>query len=499
MLWKLLWKEAREQLWRGIILTTVALLAVPLGYLLGDRADMSGQSSCDWAATCIFIASLIAPVWISSGFTASERRAGSFDVLLALPVRPVFLFTIKAFAGLVAFMLPMFLGFLAMILCLRHPSFDSRTYSALLLLTPVALYFLLLTFTAPARSESRAAMIGVLALLACIIWGFILVLIYEREAPPLYWLFPNPLLLLLAKHPDAPRATEVLLQLLTLCLWAAAALWRFLRLASNTGTGSEEQQLPITRTLLAPLPHPPLLWKEIREQFSVLAIAFWAAIGVAIISALVEIAESIRYGSNTGFLDIYGLMLQIMLIAGTVAPLLISIVLGVGAVAGDLDERLLHFWSGQPIPIRRWFWTKYLVSAVGILLLLVLPLAIAAGGSSLFDLDGASSRDNVATNLRTQASTAFIAVIVILPLAHALSIFLTALIRRSMYATITAVLILLVLTATPFLNGDNLIHILSHPDPFWPYIALLFCCSVFLAIVLLFSARTLLIRNYRLA
>ena len=41
-------------------------------------------------------------------------------------------------------------------------------------LVSISVYFLMLTVTASTRSESRAAMIGVLAILVCTIWAFLL-------------------------------------------------------------------------------------------------------------------------------------------------------------------------------------------------------------------------------------------------------------------------------------------------------------------------------------
>ena len=316
------------------------------------------------------------------------------------------------------------------------------------------------------------------------------------EAPPAIWLVPNPFMLLVSKEQVDPAASKMVIEAVILLFWAAAALWRFLRTASNTGTGSEEQPLPLTRTILRPLAQPPLLWKEVREQFSVFAIAFWTAVGVALMTVIVEVADSLHAGNGPAesLVDVYRIMLQVMLIGGLVMPLLISVVLGVGAFAGDLDQRLLHFWRGQPIPIGPWFWTKYLVSAVGIFLLLIVPLSFAAGGSSVFGTD-----DSDVGHIRQIAWLEFIAVIVIVPFAHALSIFLASIIRRTMYATIATILLLIAIAAIPLFGGLNLVQLLTDPVVPSQYTLYLFCGGALLAVGLLSAARHILANDARLA
>ena len=100
MINNLVWKEAREQLGKSLILLVAAMGCVGLGYLLGIKdLDRYHEFSMTWAAACLIALSIIAPIWIASGFTAAERRAGSFDVLLALPVRPFIVFLIKTIVG----------------------------------------------------------------------------------------------------------------------------------------------------------------------------------------------------------------------------------------------------------------------------------------------------------------------------------------------------------------------------------------------------------------
>ena len=505
MILKLIWKESRENLWKAVILTVVALAVVFFHHARNDFSDDAGA----W----LLILSCIATLWVAASTAAAERSAGGLDVLLALPVRPLLLFVVKAGVGLITLLLPLLLALLAIHFEFREPTNQN---SLDLCLTAIAIsvpfYFAILSIAARARQESRAAMIGVLIFLASPARGLLVVLIQLDQRDVLWGLFvPNPLFVLFdGQAPDPTKLIPV--QIFITLFWICVAAARFLRNASNTGTGTQEKQLPLTRTFLAPLPHPPLLWKEVREQFSVFAIAFWSAAGIAIIGALVQIVDLAHTGDKVSFLDIYGFMLQVMLIAGAVIPLLISIVLGVGAFAGDLDERLLHFWQAQPIPINRWFWTKYLVSAAGILLLLIVPLSIAAGGSTLFDFTdhGGGYGPHPATRLREQAWIAFVAVIVIFPFAHALSIFFASIIRRTMYATILAIVTLLVIVFAPWPTaitisngrvylGFNLAEMLTGSDQSSQTIFCTFVMSLLLASLLLLASRHLLSRNWRLA
>ncbi|HUO10896.1 MAG TPA: hypothetical protein VM008_21520 [Phycisphaerae bacterium] len=502
MIRKMLWKEARESAWKFMILTGALLTIVGIVFY-------SATSPMDCAPWLVF-GSAVATVWIAAGSAATERRAGSLNVLLALPVRPVTIFAVKSCISLLTVLVPFALA--AVAVALKFPELHSRNALAECLcaiVIPIPLYFSILAAAAGSRQESRAAMIGALELLVFFAWVFFVILLFRHQARPAWYLFvPNPFFVLLIR--DNPRADDMIpVQLLITLFWLSIAAVRFLRTATNTGTGSEERHIPITRTLVLPLEYSPLLWKEIREQIGVLAIAFWSAIGVAVIAGLIT-CEEMRH-ENGRFLNAFAAMLQVMLIAGGLMPLLISIVLGVGAFSGDLEDRLLHFWRGQPIPTHLWFWTKYLVSAVGIFLLLVLPLSVAAGGITLFDLSDARFGLGNATQFRQQAWTIFIAVLIILPFAHALSIFFVSIIRRPMYATILALIVLAAVAFIPIFTRTgapvsfsglpycNLAEILSNPGEPASLILTLFAISLILAALLLTASRRLLSRNWRLA
>src|SRR5262249_15538893 len=111
MISRLLWKEFRENIWKAAILMAVSLLCIALGNVT-EAGSGSGlrEARFEWGMACLFIISVIAPIWLASGFTAAERRSGSFDVLLALPVRRTLLFLIKALTGLVTYFGPILLA-----------------------------------------------------------------------------------------------------------------------------------------------------------------------------------------------------------------------------------------------------------------------------------------------------------------------------------------------------------------------------------------------------
>lgn len=56
-----------------------------------------------------------------------------------------------------------------------------------------------------------------------------------------------------------------------------------------------------------------------------------------------------------------------------------AVVVAVGLFAGDLQPRLLHFWRARPVSLEQWFWGKYAIGVVLVLLVLDgLPLLLQA-------------------------------------------------------------------------------------------------------------------------
>ena len=66
-----------------------------------------------------------------------------------------------------------------------------------------------------------------------------------------------------------------------------------------------------------------------------------------------------------------------------VLGILWATVVGSGVVASELAPGLGHFWMSRPIPIRYWFWFKYLIGLIAILLVLD-GTTIAVSWNSLF-------------------------------------------------------------------------------------------------------------------
>jgi len=496
----LIWKEAREHVWKMLALTAMVLSPLIMFFYRNMRQD----DVSTWLMMTIFFLSWIAPVWIGAWTAAGERNSGAFDVLIALPARPLIFFVLKTAFGLVTMLVPLMLamGISAM---LSWRASDQLLDHSLWIMFPssmVALYFLIIFAASGARKEGRAAVIGVLVLLGCLIWGAMVMLFaepaYGGDPPPWYLVILNPFLLLVVSdgHPDI--WSFVPLQIITIGFWAVAAGWRFLRIASRSGTGSEEREIPATITILFPTRYPPLLWKEFREQIGVLGAAFLSAVGIAVMAGTVSAIDESRRGITGAAWDAMGVILQAMIVAGAVIPLLLSVVLGVGSLAGDLEERIVNFWRGQPISPARLFWTKYLVSAVGILLLLIFPISFAVGGSSMLNFnDGNSYFGSDGTRLEENAWIVFIATLVVLPVAHALSIFFASVLRRTMYATIVAVVALLCIGFLPLGHNQNLVILLTDKDQNPFVIFTVFLCSIIATMILLLSSRIALVRNWR--
>jgi hypothetical protein len=123
-------------------------------------------------------------------------------------------------------------------------------------------------------------------------------------------------------------------------------------------------------------PISTLIGKAIREMA-------WLGIGVLTISMLLSFIAGLLQltaGSRRlSLLDSTTRTLPSLLLAG---GFLLAILVGVGAVIGDVQSGVNTFWRSRPISPRAWYWTKYGVGLATMFLAVEIPAVFFMGSST---------------------------------------------------------------------------------------------------------------------
>jgi hypothetical protein len=350
------WKEWREQVWKTIAVTSIALSVE--GYLLVNYPAEGGAAFL--ASLCLVPGAL----FIAMGVAAGERTAGSLEFLRSLPVDPRKWALARLLAGATAVLLPLVGIVLLQLVAGRKLKVDEPTLSQLAVLAALVCTSVYLWAVAVGVDRSSELRAGVAAVCFFVGWFALALVVYSLYMHLVPSLWPVYDLLILLSPAGATRLIEraaagqfapwhvYFLQFVAL---AGAAWWsvrRYSRLgASDNGSPAAAFADRLAPTAPRPCWRSPLMaiaWKEYREARPI------CLAGLAIVVALmlpVMVGSATELGSR--FFE--GLTGGIALF-GTVT----AMVLGVGGHAGDLEPRAILAWvavarppAGRRNPFRR--------------------------------------------------------------------------------------------------------------------------------------------------
>ena len=119
----------------------------------------------------------------------------------------------------------------------------------------------------------------------------------------------------------------------------------------------------MTTGLISRLPNrwAAMVWLELRQSVPLAAYGLAFAILLTVIGVLTE--NRYLHGFGTSFrMELPGSMF--------IVGMLWSVVVGSGLYSQDLDQKLGNFWRSRPISTAMWFWCKYVVGLVAVLVVL---------------------------------------------------------------------------------------------------------------------------------
>jgi hypothetical protein len=121
-------------------------------------------------------------------------------------------------------------------------------------------------------------------------------------------------------------------------------------------------------------PTAALAWKGIRESGTLGAQVFLAA---ALLS--VAVAAIVQQSDSRALMRFIASTLSAFLLAG---GFLLALLVGVGAVTSDLQPGVNTFWRSRPISASAWYWTRYGIGLVTLLVAIELPLLFLSPSAS---------------------------------------------------------------------------------------------------------------------
>jgi ABC-type transport system involved in multi-copper enzyme maturation permease subunit len=119
-----------------------------------------------------------------------------------------------------------------------------------------------------------------------------------------------------------------------------------------------------------------IAWKQIRESTPVVLVGVGAALLIATLffaSEWSRLSVSSRQRSLVAdFAEVCGSLIAVF-------SIFIALVVGVGAALVDLSPPLNNFWRSRPINPDVWFWTKFIVGFLVLVITLLVPVLALAG------------------------------------------------------------------------------------------------------------------------
>ncbi len=455
----LLWKEFREHIYKMLTLLAILLTAV----IWTESPFVPRLLRDSWQPIWI-CASFLAPIWLAATTITSEKTRRTAITLSSLPVSPTKVFLIKTVIAVLTIILPLTLSLLCGL-----PSINGwdRVRFFSLIFTAITLYPLILCIGMGIRREGMAALVGVLILLVSGMWVAVISVLGDHPGTTplaLEWLIlADPFAFTWAV--DGGNTLDVpafIAQFVATAVYWMLSAYRYTHHSAASRVAEKmpatAQQLPIPPLTLR---RNPLLWKERREQLSILILTALVGLALAILFGLI-LEHQTRprpYSQLTTFTDI----LQVFFLMGTFVPTLVTAIIGISTISTDLDDPLAAFWQSRPIRATSLFWTKYIFALTGLFALVlffeipylaVVRLQPILSNQSTISLNGDTDRTHMA-----------IGQLFWLPLALAIALLSAAIFRRTIYAAIAMIIAVLALLLIPLGYEDTFATILFTGSP----------------------------------
>jgi hypothetical protein len=168
-----------------------------------------------------------------------------------------------------------------------------------------------------------------------------------------------------------------------------------------------------------------IVWKQLREIGPPLTVGITAVTCVIVAIVLGNRAE---YSEPRRFLD---LLASAVVYVGFITAMTV----GIGALLNDLGPQLNTFWRSRPINPDLWFWTRFCLVPLVVLLMTALPMAVGAWCAlPTFDEIGKWFQPE------------FIVIVSVLLCLYASAVAMTCLLRNAVYAAVLSIALL----AAPF-------------------------------------------------
>ncbi|QDU49133.1 hypothetical protein [Gimesia panareensis] len=409
----LIWKEWQERKWTFLVCLIWILTGVV--YVVCYESITGCRTAATRYCTICLVYSVFMSVFLSMRVSLSEVTNETLAFSRSLPVPLSRIAAVRLGVGLCSLLVPILLGALILILPLaggmleqvpgranaNASGSDIMTISGvdvtlrtslsagiavglLIKLTCIslvqagALFLLLCVAGARRRSEVTLGLLG--TVIACV-W-FILVPLRVFFGPQFHFLhewigsiFPQSLVVFFtyssenATWNDLYLANRVWLPLLLNLLLQVGLIFWFLRRygtqnrVSISGRFQFWKMPPLFSLISTPLPRPlfSLIWINMRQSVP-LALA---GLCLACFLVLMETGSNLFYSWNSWEAfrhQLPGSMHTLGLLWATVV--------GAGVIGAELAPGLGHFWRSRPISVRSWFWLKYLIGLLAVLIVL---------------------------------------------------------------------------------------------------------------------------------
>ncbi|HEY2412415.1 MAG TPA: hypothetical protein VGI40_09245 [Pirellulaceae bacterium] len=362
---KLLWKEFQELKWETAASAAIVLtLPVCLAFRDANLALMTIMPN-------IWLYPILAGVFFGARAAAGERTGRTASFVAALPVSHRLLGMVRLAATFLASMLPLaMLWVLAMFL---NSLVDENSRMQSPWLSGIFLLALLATISCisvAARAglgqstEIRAGLIGFAAVLGALMVGGL-------------WLFV--VLLMLQSHYDQPPPWAEAAMLgcsliagipatIFVAAWFINGYSRALGILDTPSL--KGWTFPDWRLRIFSAPLSALVGKAVREMGLMGLEVLGVSLLLSIVAGMLGITNSIVAGRATTVVELAMGALPVILAAG---GFVLALLVGVGAVIGDVQPGVNTFWRSRPISPRAWYWTNYGVGLVTMVLAVEIP------------------------------------------------------------------------------------------------------------------------------
>lgn len=363
----LAWKEFHE-LRSAACAATAVTLSIPLCYVYRDmNAAYFGVHSAFAGYP------LLAGVFFGMRAAAGERASRTATFIAALPTSYRLLGVARLTATLVAACVPVVaLLLLGALLRSRVDQHMENTGEPLATIFGWSILATAVSVTVSAvaglgqPTEVRAGAVGFAGVLAAAFVGWFL-LNLGVEWLPFFW----------------GLTIEESFQRLAICVIPLPVVLGMVIFPLNyyraLGQSAERTGRPWTIGAWRPTPIPApiaaLVWKGFRE------IGF-LGLQVLVISLLLSLfagALGLTGNPESNSDLVLKALPQILWVAGFV----LAVLVGVGAVIGDLQAGVNAFWRSRPIPPQSWYWTKYLIGLATIFIAIEIPSLMCVGSMIL--------------------------------------------------------------------------------------------------------------------